>query len=194
MDNERQQLKERPMSNEQENIHPSETPVESLDLKWNYSGKALRGQCILYWLLTLAFLVGGIYFSVTGKLGTWYAPVWIGITALLVLLWFYFSCVYLYRTWTIRYRLTETRLYCEQGLFNKVTDTMELVYIEDVQLQQTLLDRVVNGGVGRLIIFSTADKTSSTLRIGGIENPRFIFEQLDTMRAKVRAKRAVLSN
>jgi uncharacterized membrane protein YdbT with pleckstrin-like domain len=187
-------MKRKTMSNEQENIHPSETPVETLDLKWNYSGKALRGQCILYWLLTLAFLIGGIYFSVTGKLGASYPYVWISITALLVLLWLYFSCVYVYRTWTIRYRLTETRLYCERGLFNKVTDTMELVYMEDVQLQQTLLDRVINGGVGRLIIFSTADKTSSTLKISGIENPRLIFEQLDNMRAKVRAKRAVLSN
>ncbi|MDR3181605.1 MAG: PH domain-containing protein [Planctomycetaceae bacterium] len=183
------------MTQEQENIHPlPETPAEPLDLKWSYSGKAMRGQCILFWLVTLAFLVAGFYFSLTGKLGAAYPYVWIGITAALAVLWIYFSGVYIYRTWTIRYHLTDTRLYSERGFFTKTSDSMELVYIDDIQLQQTLFDRIFNGGVGRLVIYSAADQTTNQLLISGIENPRYIFEQLDQARAKVRAKRAILSS
>jgi hypothetical protein len=70
---------------------------------------------------------------------------------------------------------------------------MELVYIEDVQLIQTLFDRLLNGGVGQLLIFSSSDKTHSRLMITGIENPQLIFEKVDTARAEVRAKRAIIS-
>ncbi|MDR3232461.1 MAG: PH domain-containing protein [Planctomycetaceae bacterium] len=187
------------MTQEQENIHPSDTAAsnpasEPLDLKWTYSGKAMRGQFILYWFVTLALLAAGIYFSLTGKLGAAYPYVWMTITALLAILWIYYGSAYVYRTRTIRYNLTETRLYSEKGLFTKTSDTMELVYIEDAQLKQTLLDRIFNGGVGRLTLYSSADQTTKQLIISGIENPKFIFQQLDLARTKVRAKRAILSN
>lgn len=194
-----------PNTHEPEN-NRTDAQASPLDIQWAYSGKAMRAECILYWLITFVFLIGGIYFSVTGKLGAIYPWTWVGISVILAVIWIRFTGTYLYRTWTIRYRLTETRLYSEVGLFNKITDSMELVYIDDIQLQQTLFDRLINGGVGRLVIFSSGDKTHPTeknpgtpgksggMPIIGIDHPREIFNKLDTARAKVRAKRAILSN
>ncbi|MDR2440044.1 MAG: PH domain-containing protein [Planctomycetaceae bacterium] len=168
--------------------------TEKEEIQWSYSGKAMRTQCLLYWVITFLLFGGGLYLTFfTGLLGTVYLWVWIGIVVLLITLWVQFFVIYLYRTWTLHYKLTNHRLYVYQGFFTKTSDSMELVYIEDVQLVQTLWDRLFNGGVGRLIIFSSADKTHSQLVITGIENPQSIFEKVDTARANVRAKRAIIS-
>jgi uncharacterized membrane protein YdbT with pleckstrin-like domain len=116
-----------------------------------------------------------------------------GIVGVTALLWLQFFATYCYRTWTLHYKLTNHRLYVYRGFFTKTSDSMELVYIEDVQLIQTFWDRLLNGGVGRLVIFSSADKTHPQLAIAGIENPQSIFEKVDTARANVRAKRAIIS-
>ncbi|MDR2706898.1 MAG: PH domain-containing protein [Planctomycetaceae bacterium] len=171
----------------------SNEKIEKEEIQWAYSGKAMRAQCCLYWIITLLLFGGGLYLTFTGLLNTAYLWVWIGIVILTALLWIQFFAAYFYRTWTLHYKLTTHRLYTYQGLFTKTSDSMELVYIEDVQLVQTFLDRLLNGGVGRLVIFSSADKTHRQLIITGIENPQSIFEKVDTARANVRAKRAIIS-
>ncbi|MDR2115804.1 MAG: PH domain-containing protein [Planctomycetaceae bacterium] len=167
--------------------------IEKDEIQWAYSGKAMRAQCCLYWIITFLLLGGGLYLTFTGLLGNVYLWAWIGIAGLALILWIQFFATYFYRTWTLQYKLTNHRLYTYKGLFTKTSDSMELVYIEDVQLVQTFWDRILNGGVGRLIIFSSADKTHAQLFITGIENPQSIFEKVDTARATVRAKRAIIS-
>jgi uncharacterized membrane protein YdbT with pleckstrin-like domain len=176
---------ENPASNEK---------TEKEEIQWAYSGKAMRAQCCLYWLVTLLLLGGGLYLTFfSGLLDAVYLWFWVGIVVLAVILWIQFFATYFYRTWTLRYKLTNHRLYTYQGFFTKTSDSMELVYIEDVQLIQTFFDRLLNGGVGQLIIFSSSDKTHRQLIIAGIENPQRIFEKVDTARAEVRAKRAIIS-
>jgi len=165
--------------------------TEKEDIQWAYSGKAMRAQCILYWIITILFFGGGIYLTAIGSNA--YLWAWSGIAVITACLWLHFFAAYFYRTWTIRYKLTNHRLYSYEGFFTKTSDSMELVYIEDIQLVQTLFDRIFNGGIGRLVIFSSADKTHNKLILMGIENPQFIFEKVDTTRAEVRAKRAIIS-
>jgi uncharacterized membrane protein YdbT with pleckstrin-like domain len=191
---------EKPVQHE-DHISPTKTHSEPLNVEWSYSGKTMRTQQILYWLITLVLIGGGVALSVFGILGTGsvlgldiYRTVWGVIIVILAVMWVSFLATYYYRTWTLKYRLTETRLYSMRGLFTKTTDSMELVYIEDVQLKQTLWDRLFNGGVGCLEIFSAADKTHSTLYVKGIDEPNKIFEILDNARAEIRKNRAVLSN
>ncbi|MDR2757159.1 MAG: PH domain-containing protein [Planctomycetaceae bacterium] len=167
--------------------------TEKEEIQWSYSGKTMRAQCFLYWIITFLLFGGGLYLTFFTGLNFVYLWIWIGIVGLAIILWFQFFTIYLYRTWTLHYKLTNHRLYVYQGFFTKTSDSMELVYIEDVQLVQTLWDRLLNGGVGRLVIFSSADKTHSQLVISGIENPQSIFEKIDTARANVRAKRAIIS-
>ncbi|MDR3199105.1 MAG: PH domain-containing protein [Planctomycetaceae bacterium] len=171
----------------------SNEKTEKEELQWAYSGKAMRAQCCLYWIITFLLFGGGFYLTFKELLDSAYLWVWIGIVVLATILWFQFLVTYFYRTWTLRYKLTNHRLYTYKGFFTKTSDSLELVYIEDVQLIQTFWDRLLNGGVGRLIIFSSADKTHSKLLITGIENPQSIFEKVDTARANVRAKRAIIS-
>jgi len=170
---------------------PSAKPGE-LNLEWSYSGKAMRAQMFLFVLLSLAAVGGGVYVTMTGILGSTYLPVWYIIAGALILLWGYFYAVYFYRTWTIRYRLTDQRLYIRRGLLTQTSDSMELIQIDDVRFIQTFIDRRINGDVGSLVIFCSADKTDKQLVLKGIENPHDIFEKIDSTRTALRAKRSIL--
>ncbi len=162
--------------------------------EWSYSGKAMRAQCVLYWLITLV-VVSVMAFLSAQKiiLGNVFLPAWIGTVVVLLLLWGQFYCVYFYRTWTIRYRLTEQRLDTMQGIFTKTTDTTELLYIDDLRLIVTLWDRLINGGVGKIVVYSSADKTDHQLFLIGIEEPQKMFDALNAARAKVRGKRGFIT-
>jgi len=165
-----------------------------LNIEWAYSGKAMRAQAILYVLLSLVLVGGGLYATfATNWFGVHYLSAWCGIVICLVLLWGYHYAVYFYRVCTIRYKLTGTHLYAHLGFFTRISDTTELIHIDDVRLVQTLFDRLFNGGVGRLVIFCSADKTDSKLTLIGIDKPKEIFEHINSARTALRAKRAILT-
>ena len=94
------------------NISPTtENPVanekiENQEIQWGYSGKAMRAQCCLYWIITFLLFGGGFYLTFTELLNTAYLWVWIGIVVLAALLWIQFFTAYFYRTWTLHYKLT----------------------------------------------------------------------------------------
>ena len=163
-------------------------------IEWSYSGKALRAQALMYALLSLIMVGGGLYVTFfTNWFSTFYLPAWCGITGCLVLLWGYHYAVYFYRVYTIRYQLSERHLYADRGLFTRVRDATELIHIDDVQLIQTLFDRIFNGGVGRLVIFCAADKTDGKQTLFGIDKPKEIFEHINSARTALRAKRSILT-
>ena len=169
--------------------------MSSVDFEWSYSGKAMRAQTLLFVLLSLLAVSGGLYATLAADwLGEHYLEAWCAITGSLVLLWGYHYTVYFYRILTIHYRLTERHLYSHRGLFTKVSDSMELVLIDDAQLTQTLFDRIFNGGVGRIVLYCDADKTSDgKLVLIGIDKPREVFEKINSLRTALRAKRAILT-
>ena len=164
-----------------------------LNVEWSYSGKAMRAQMLLFVLISLLLVGGGLYATVAGRLSTYYLSAWFGIVLCLILLWGYYYGLYFYRVYTIRYKLSATHLYADRGLFTQVRDTTELIHVDDVQLRQTLFDRVVNGGVGTLIIFAAADKTDTKMVLSGIDKPQEIFEHLNAARTSLRARRAILA-
>ena len=164
-----------------------------VNIEWSYSGKAMRAQIFLFSLLSLLLICGGCYATIAGWFSTYYLPAWYAITGCLVLLWGYYYTIYFYRTWTIRYRLTGSHLYVSRGLITRTSDTMELLHINDVRLVQTLFDRLFNGGVGSLVIFCPADKTDTELVLTGIDNPKEIFEKINSLRTALRAQRSILT-
>ena len=168
--------------------------TSELNIEWSYSGKAMRAQAILFTLISLILVSGGVYATIVGWLSTYYLLTWYGIAGCLVLLWGYHYVVYFYRVWTIRYQLTDRHLCSYRGLLTRVRDTMELILIDDVQLIQTLFDRIFNGGVGRLVIFSSSDKTTGGKWVlTGIDKPQEIFEHINSARTALRAKRSILA-
>jgi len=169
------------------------TSPGELNVEWSYSGKALRAQALLFVLLSLILVGGGVYATFfTDWLKYSYLWAWGGIAGVLVLLWGYHYGVYFYRTYTIRYLLNERHLCSYRGLFTRVRDTQELVHIDDVRLVITLFDRLLNGGVGKLVIFSATDRTGEKMVLTGIDNPKVIFEHINTARTTLRAKRSIL--
>jgi len=171
------------------------TTPESLGVAWtggNYSGKCLRGFLAFVWLVTILFIVAGIYMTFRGWMGNLGAWAWGGLLVVPVCLWVYYFAIYFYRTTTIRYRLTAHRFYNESGLFKKTIDTLELISIEDMRMTQTLTDRLINGGTGSITILSK-DITEPTLVISGLENPRDAYESIDEMRRRERSARVIRS-
>jgi membrane protein YdbS with pleckstrin-like domain len=168
--------------------------AESLGVAWvegGYSGKNLRSTCLLVWLVTIFFVGIGIYWMTKG-MGDYAKVYWTLLLIVPVCAWVYFGCIYIYRTKTIRYRLTQHRFYNEEGLFTKTVDTLELINIEDMTLRQTLVDRVINGGTGTIVITSN-DQSHPTLKIIGLENPRAAYESIDEMRRRERNARVIRS-
>ena len=176
---------------EKKDVIKSDSP-EALGVSWTegkYSGKNLRSKCLLVWLVTIFFIVISIILWRNGHAG----KVALTLTMIIpVCTWVYFGAVYFYRTMTIRYRLTQHRFYNEEGLFTKTVDTLELINIEDMTLKQTLVDRLVNGGTGTIVLISN-DATHPTLKVTGLENPRAAFESIDELRRRERNARVIRS-
>jgi uncharacterized membrane protein YdbT with pleckstrin-like domain len=168
--------------------------LSEVNIDWSYSGKAMRAQVLLFFIISSVMVGGGVYATLAGWLDSLY-PVnwWCAMIVGLALLWGYYYTVYFYRVLTIRYRLTDRHLYAHKGLFTRTCDSMELIHINDVRLVQTLFDRLFNGGVGRLIIFCPVDKTDSELVLTGIDKPKEIFEKINSLRTALRAKRSILT-
>ncbi len=174
---------------------PKAGSPEALGVSWtegSYSGKNLRSTCLLVWLVTIVFVAVGIALMVNGKMGNHGGLWWTLLLIIPVCAWVYFTVIYIYRTKTIRYRLTQHRFYNEEGLFTKTVDTLELINIEDMTLKQTLVDRVINGGTGTIIIVSN-DQSHPTLKVTGLENPRAAYESIDEMRRRERNARVIRS-
>ena len=154
----------------------------SLGVAWTegrYSGKKMRSWMLMVILITILFVVLGVYLN-----RGFY--VWIFVMLIPIFAWLHYLCAYFYRTWTIKYRITSHRLYNESGLLKKITDTMEIIDIDDMRMEQTLLDQVVNGGVGTIIILSN-DKTHPVIKLEGLENPLQAFESIDEIRKQRRS-------
>jgi uncharacterized membrane protein YdbT with pleckstrin-like domain len=89
----------------------------------------------------------------------------------------------LYYKWTIRYRLTTQRFFHTYGLFVQRTDETELLRIDDVTLEQTIIERMVD--VGTLVIEST-DKSEPKKYVRGIANPREVKEHVRSYAQQLR--------
>ena len=169
-------------------MSPAANPASDGKVTWSYSGKAFRARSISIWFLTLLFIGFGIYLMVSGKMGDYWMMIWGVILAVPAVLWLWFAGVYWYKTNFIRYRLAEAHLYYEHGLLRRTVDTMELIGVADLRMQQTLWDRFINGGIGTVEVFSVADKTDETLKMVGLENPQEVLEKIDNARRRLRGR------
>jgi membrane protein YdbS with pleckstrin-like domain len=158
-------------------------------ITWPYSGKAFRAWWIFNCFLTLVLVALGVVLMVQEIIsGNSLKIVWGIIVVILLIKWLYFFCSYWYKTNFIQYRLAEAHLYYERGLFRRTIDTMELIGIADLRMQQTLWDRFINGGVGTVEVFSVSDKTDETLKMVGLENPQEVLEKIDNARRRLRGR------
>jgi len=85
---------------------------------------------------------------------------------------------------TVRYRLTNQRLFRKRGLLTRRADELELIRVDDVAVTQDFVQRLLN--VGTVTVLST-DATDPKLTIEGIADP---FGLKEKIRTQVRARRS----
>jgi hypothetical protein len=71
------------------------------------------------------------------------------------------------------YRVTNQRILVETGLLSKALEEIDLRYVEDLEFQQTFLERIVS--IGRILIISS-DKLAPKMVLRGIRDPRGLRE------------------
>jgi membrane protein YdbS with pleckstrin-like domain len=76
-----------------------------------------------------------------------------------------------------RYRVSNQRIVVESGVLTKRLDEIDMRLVEDIEFQQTILERLLK--IGQLVVLS-ADKKMRTFRLLGVENPRDVRELIRT--------------
>lgn len=134
-------------------------------------------------LIALALLAAGIAPWVWRWAWPWWLSVllWIGAAAAPAILPLWLK--------TIRYRISNYRIDYEHGLLSKHIDTLELWHVDDLQFDQSIVQRVL--GVGTIHIFSK-DETTPKLELRGLPRPRPLFEALKQRIIAVKRQRGVI--
>lgn len=86
-------------------------------------------------------------------------------------------------TRTTVYTLTDQRLKTSRGIFNKLTDDVELYRVRDSRFQQSFFERMF--GAGEIVLLTT-DESSPEIRMAFIKNAEAVRERI---RALVEARR-----
>jgi uncharacterized membrane protein YdbT with pleckstrin-like domain len=94
------------------------------------------------------------------------------------------------RTRSVRWKLTSRRIEIETGFFSKRVDTLELWRVRDIELRQSLFDRMV--GVSCLAI-TAHDGSSPALEIRGAPGGRDVYDRLMSALMQARQQRGVMN-
>ena len=162
-------------------LRPSRGDVTEEEL-WagGYSPKAMYGPWIAAALATIAGLVAVLVWSETIGWAVF------GIAVLLV--WGGLLLTLAIRRLSVKYRLTNHRLFHERGILRRVTDRIEIIDIDDVTFEQGIVERVL--GVGTIHV-SSSDRTSPELLMPGIDNVKQVADTIDNARRAERQKRGL---
>lgn len=144
-------------------------------------------------VLTLIFVgLGALFFYRNRVLELPPLQYWSIFLAIPIVFWLWALCVAIYRK-TIVWRLTPHRLYKRYGIFVRTEDALELRVIRDMAKMQSLIERFLCGGVGRIRIWSS-DPSDPILVIRGLRDYERAFRAIDEARQKIREKRALITD
>jgi uncharacterized membrane protein YdbT with pleckstrin-like domain len=94
------------------------------------------------------------------------------------------------RTRSARWKVTSRRIEIETGVLARRIDTLELWRVRDVELRQSLLDRLL--GVSSLVV-TAHDAHSPVLEVRGLPGDRAIYDRLMTAVMQARQQRGVMN-
>ena len=124
--------------------------------------------------------------------------IWEGKPSPLIHLGLYLSCILLlplpFALWkylitrTTSYALTTDRLICQQGIFHRTQDEIELYRIKDYTITTPLLYRWL--GIANLVLI-TSDRTHPELMLRGIANAHHIKETIRKQTEQLRVRKGV---
>ena len=158
-----------------------DAPVEEELWTGGYSPKAMYGPWIGAGVATIAGIVAVLLLR-NDTLG-WSI---FGIAVLLV--WVGLLLTLLVRRLSVKYRLTNHRLFHEQGILRRVTDRIEIIDIDDVTFEQGIIERML--GVGTIRVTSS-DRSSPELIMPGIDQVKSVADTIDHARRAERQRRGL---
>jgi uncharacterized membrane protein YdbT with pleckstrin-like domain len=159
---------------------PRDLPEEEL-WRGGYSPRAMTGAWVISAVLSVLLLVGGLLWA---RSALW----WLVVVVLMVLPWAYYLAVLAYRRMSVHYCLTTQRFIHERGVLRRVNDRVEVLDMDDVTFEQSLLERIA--GVGTIRIASH-DRTDPELVLPGIENVAQVAAMFDNARLAERRRRGL---
>ena len=88
-----------------------------------------------------------------------------------------------------RYTITRRLIERERGLIVKRVDSLDLGRVKDIELKQSIFERMFN--IGTIEVFSS-DQTDPMMLIEAIPNPRPVYEQLRDAVISISQRRGVI--
>ncbi len=150
------------------------------------SPKFFGGQIVLLILIGILLIVGGSMLS-GESLGRW--PLWIALGIVGVWLLVLIGRI-LYCKLARRYRLTNRRLFVEEGILVRTVNQTDMIRVNDVTVTQKLLDRVFN--VGSVTVESPSDPSHPKILIMGIDDPHRVAELIHREMQTIRDRRTFM--
>jgi membrane protein YdbS with pleckstrin-like domain len=147
----------------------------------DYSPKAMMGTWIAVGLITIAAIVAGILFNMSGM-------AWAITAGVIAALWLGTFLVLWYKQFSVHYELTNQRLVHKKGLLSRVTDRIEVIDMDDITFTQGVIERML--GVGKIVITSS-DRTHPEIVLPGIDNVEQVSKLMDDARRKERRRRGL---
>jgi uncharacterized membrane protein YdbT with pleckstrin-like domain len=141
------------------------------------------GRVLLWLILNIGFVFAAYYAPrfdwLTQSRLVWTILGFFFVTTVFIL------CGVLIRILQIHYRLSTQRLFIERGILSRTMDQTELIRVDDVRMQQSLINRIFNIGT---VLLMTTDMTDRSVAIIGIKDPvrvtELIRQQMRTLRGK----------
>lgn len=149
--------------------HEAREPDESQEIIYYEGSPKVRGELALLGITLVVFLVLALITWLLFK----YVGTLAGIIGVVVaLLALGFPILWVKRH---KYRLTNTRIDTEEGILNIKNGTIWLWRVDDIQLNRTIIDRIL--GVGTITIIS-GDQTTPDLKLRSLPHPQDLFSEL----------------
>ena len=146
----------------------------------HFCAKAMIGAWVLSGLITLVALIVGIVI--------WKGWFWWVAAIGLIALWIHQLLKYAYRRWNVSYQFTTQRLIHHSGILRRVTDRIEVIDMDDITFEQTVLERLVGTGT---IHITSSDRSHPELFLRGIDNVKEVSEIIDDTRRGERRRRGL---
>lgn len=96
----------------------------------------------------------------------------------------------IFRIKSQRYTITTKLIERQDGMFVRRTDAIDLARVKDVELTQSILQRMMNIGTIEVI---SADKLDPDMKIEAIPNPRPVYEKLRDAVITINQRRGIVT-
>lgn len=166
---------------------PGETePDDKPDVVFYEGSPRVRGEL---GLIAIAFVAAVIFAAIPFLIAKVFggAAWWVYAGGFLLAI----GCVFVPPIWVKRhwYRVTDSRIDTREGLLSVRDGTLWLWKVDDVQLNRSILDRML--GVGTITVYSS-DATHPRMQLRSLPEPQKVFSELKTRVDKAKRQRGVL--